>query len=112
MRGSFLGEGGNPYAEIGADRSGRTGIDFGVYGVPETYMVSGDGMIAYKFIGPMSRAGSRNDAAGRDRQSDAGRILIRPILPDHDVPTVEFMSVLAKSSPLNSNEAWWFFAIA
>jgi cytochrome c biogenesis protein CcmG/thiol:disulfide interchange protein DsbE len=50
----FLAEGGNPYAEIGADRSGRTGIDFGVYGVPETYVVRGDGVISYKFIGPLS----------------------------------------------------------
>jgi cytochrome c biogenesis protein CcmG/thiol:disulfide interchange protein DsbE len=50
----FLAEGGNPYAAIGTDRSGRTGIDFGVYGVPETYVVRGDGVISYKFIGPLS----------------------------------------------------------
>jgi cytochrome c biogenesis protein CcmG/thiol:disulfide interchange protein DsbE len=50
----FLTEGGNPYAAIGTDRSGRTGIDFGVYGVPETYVVRGDGVISYKFIGPLS----------------------------------------------------------
>jgi cytochrome c biogenesis protein CcmG, thiol:disulfide interchange protein DsbE len=50
----FLGEAGDPYARIGADTSGRTGIDFGVYGVPETYIVRGDGKIAYKFVGPMS----------------------------------------------------------
>ena len=50
----FLAEGGNPYAAIGADRSGRTGIDFGVYGVPETYVIRGDGVISYKFIGPLS----------------------------------------------------------
>lgn len=50
----FLGEAGDPYARIGADPSGRTGIDFGVYGVPETYIVKGDGKIAYKFVGPMS----------------------------------------------------------
>ena len=50
----FLAEGGNPYAAIGADRSGRTGIDFGVYGVPETYVIRGDGVISYKFIGPLT----------------------------------------------------------
>ena len=50
----FLAEGGNPYTAIGADRSGRTGIDFGVYGVPETYVVRGDGVISYKFIGPLT----------------------------------------------------------
>ena len=50
----FLREMGNPYALIGVDRSGRVGIDWGVYGVPETFVVRGDGTIAYKFIGPLS----------------------------------------------------------
>ncbi len=50
----FLEGLGNPYALIGADRSGRTGIDWGVYGVPETFIVKGDGTIAFKFIGPVS----------------------------------------------------------
>jgi cytochrome c biogenesis protein CcmG/thiol:disulfide interchange protein DsbE len=50
----FLGAEGNPYAAIGMDRSGRAGIDWGVYGVPETFVVRGDGVIAYKFVGPMS----------------------------------------------------------
>ena len=49
-----LGEMGNPYAQIGVDLSGRVGIDWGVYGVPETFVVRGDGTIAYKFIGPMT----------------------------------------------------------
>jgi cytochrome c biogenesis protein CcmG/thiol:disulfide interchange protein DsbE len=51
---SFLNDLGNPYSLIGTDRSGRTGIDFGVYGVPETFVVRADGTIAYKFIGPIS----------------------------------------------------------
>ncbi|HTJ03511.1 MAG TPA: DsbE family thiol:disulfide interchange protein [Methylovirgula sp.] len=50
----FLGEAGNPYARIGADVSGLTGIDFGVYGVPETYIVKGNGKIAYKYVGPLT----------------------------------------------------------
>lgn len=50
----FLADGGDPYATIGADRSGRTGIDFGVYGVPETFVIRGDGVISYKFIGPIT----------------------------------------------------------
>lgn len=50
----FLGELGNPYALIGVDQSGRVGIDWGVYGVPETFVVRGDGVIAHKFIGPLS----------------------------------------------------------
>lgn len=54
---SFLKGLGNPYARIGADLSGRTGIDWGVYGVPETFVVKGDGTIAYKYIGPLSPEG-------------------------------------------------------
>ncbi len=50
----FLGEAGDPYARIGADVSGLTGIDFGVYGVPETYIVKGNGKIAFKYVGPLS----------------------------------------------------------
>lgn len=50
----FLQDEGNPFARIGADPAGRTAIDFGVYGVPETFVVKGDGTIAYKFIGPLT----------------------------------------------------------
>jgi cytochrome c biogenesis protein CcmG/thiol:disulfide interchange protein DsbE len=50
----FLGRHGNPYARVGADRSGRVAIDFGVYGVPETYVVMGDGTIAYRHVGPLT----------------------------------------------------------
>jgi len=42
---------GNPYGRIGADRDGRVGIDFGVYGVPETYVIDRQGKIARKFVG-------------------------------------------------------------
>jgi cytochrome c biogenesis protein CcmG/thiol:disulfide interchange protein DsbE len=55
----FLGQGGNPFARIGLDASGRTGIDFGVYGVPETYVIRGDGTIAYRFVGPLSNESLR-----------------------------------------------------
>jgi cytochrome c biogenesis protein CcmG/thiol:disulfide interchange protein DsbE len=50
----FLGAKGDPYSSVGLDRDGRTGIDWGVYGVPETFIVKGDGTIAYKFVGPMT----------------------------------------------------------
>jgi cytochrome c biogenesis protein CcmG/thiol:disulfide interchange protein DsbE len=50
----FLGQSGDPFVRIGIDASGRTAIDFGVYGVPETYVIKGDGTIAYRFIGPLS----------------------------------------------------------
>nr|WP_246206451.1 DsbE family thiol:disulfide interchange protein [Propylenella binzhouense] len=50
----FLGALGNPYELVGADRDGRAAIDWGVYGVPETFIVR-DGIIVHKFIGPLSR---------------------------------------------------------
>ena len=45
---------GNPYAAIGVDAKGRAAIDWGVYGVPETFVVGPDGIILYKFIGPIT----------------------------------------------------------
>ena len=47
---------GDPYTRTGADIDGRVGIDWGVYGVPETFIVDRDGRIAYKHIGPITRA--------------------------------------------------------
>ncbi len=46
---------GDPYTRIGADRDGRVGIDWGVYGVPETFVVDGAGRIIYKHIGVLTR---------------------------------------------------------
>lgn len=45
---------GNPYAVVVADRDGRVGIDYGVYGVPETFVIDKVGRIAYKHIGPIT----------------------------------------------------------
>ena len=45
---------GDPYTRTGADRDGRVAIDWGVYGVPETFVVGPDGTIAYKHIGPLN----------------------------------------------------------
>jgi cytochrome c biogenesis protein CcmG/thiol:disulfide interchange protein DsbE len=50
----LIDETGNPYAGIGLDLSGRTGLDFGVYGVPETYVIDKTGHIRKKFVGPLS----------------------------------------------------------
>lgn len=50
----FLGRFGNPYAAVGVDAKGRAAIDWGVYGVPETFIVGRDGRIAYKHIGPIT----------------------------------------------------------
>lgn len=51
----FLGRNGNPYARIGVDPQGRASIDWGVYGVPETFVVGRDGRIAFKHVGPITR---------------------------------------------------------
>ena len=51
----FLEELGNPYAAIGADESGRMALNWGVYGVPETYVIDGDGNIILRFAGPITQ---------------------------------------------------------
>ena len=51
---AFLTELGNPYDAIGADSGGRTSIDWGVYGVPETFIVDAKGVIRFKHVGPLS----------------------------------------------------------
>lgn len=58
---AWLKQFGDPFARIGADRDGRVAIDFGVYGVPETFVITGDGTIIYKHVGPL------NDDAIRDK---------------------------------------------
>ena len=50
----FLNRYGNPFVATGADRNGRTAIDWGVYGVPESFVIGRDGRIAYKLIGPIN----------------------------------------------------------
>lgn len=50
----FLNRFGNPFSAVGADEKGRTSIDWGVYGVPETFLVDRDGKIAYKLVGPIT----------------------------------------------------------
>lgn len=51
---AWLGRFGDPYALSVEDRSGRVGIDYGVYGVPETYVIDKKGVIRYKQIGPVT----------------------------------------------------------
>ncbi len=51
---AFLAQMGNPYDAVGADSAGRTSIDWGVYGVPETFVVDAKGVIRVKHTGPMS----------------------------------------------------------
>ncbi|WP_380052892.1 DsbE family thiol:disulfide interchange protein [Falsihalocynthiibacter sp. SS001] len=51
---AFLDELGNPFLTMGADDTGRTGRDWGVYGVPETFVVDGEGKVLYRHAGPIS----------------------------------------------------------
>ncbi len=50
----FLTQLGNPYDRVGVDRSGRGGIEWGVYGMPETFLVDGEGRVVYKHVGPIT----------------------------------------------------------
>ena len=52
----FLQQLGDPYRKIGLDETGRTGIDFGVYGVPETYVIDKEGRIRLRHVGPLTEA--------------------------------------------------------
>lgn len=55
----FLGDLGNPFQAIGVDEAGRTAIDWGVYGVPETFVIGKDGKVAYKHVGPLTPESAR-----------------------------------------------------
>lgn len=53
---AFLAELGDPYVAVGADVTGRTGIDWGIYGVPETFIINAEGRILLRFPGPVTLA--------------------------------------------------------
>jgi len=50
----FLNDLGDPYARLAADPSGRTGLDWGLYGVPETFVIDGNGTVVKRFAGPIT----------------------------------------------------------
>lgn len=50
---AWLAELGDPFGRVGSDRDGRVGIDFGVYGVPETYVLDREGRVVYRHVGPL-----------------------------------------------------------
>ncbi|MFL5202869.1 MAG: DsbE family thiol:disulfide interchange protein, partial [Microvirga sp.] len=66
----FLGALGNPYSAVGVDPNGRASIDWGVYGVPETFIVGPDGTIRHKHIGPLT---PENFSAFKERLSQIPR---------------------------------------
>src|SRR6266567_3430648 len=65
----WLNSMGDPYTRTGADRDGRVAIDWGVYGVPETFVVGRDGRIAYKQIGPLTTKDLERDGPAPGAQA-------------------------------------------
>ena len=65
----FLGRYGNPFMAVGVDANGRAAIEWGVYGMPETFIVNGKGEIVYKHVGPISR----RDAGTQDHSRQSAR---------------------------------------
>ncbi|GAB4228761.1 MAG: DsbE family thiol:disulfide interchange protein [Methyloligellaceae bacterium] len=69
----FLGRYGNPFKAVGVDATGKTAIDWGVYGVPETFVVDGAGRIAYKHVGPIDDAVIRDKLMPAIKAARAGQ---------------------------------------
>lgn len=59
----LMEHGGNPYQHIAVDLNGRVGIDYGVYGVPETYVIDGSGTIRHRHVGPVDEGFFTNHVA-------------------------------------------------
>ena len=76
---AWIAELGNPYTRIGAD-DGRVGIDWGVYGVPETFVVDRQGRIRYKHVGPLTQADLDRKILPLDRK--AGKMIRSAAQPD------------------------------
>ncbi len=76
----FLGRYGNPFGIVGVDGNGRAAIEWGVYGVPETFIVGRDGTIVYKTGRPGHAGQYRHRAQGRDRQGARRWVLIQFVI--------------------------------
>lgn len=64
----FLAELGNSYDLIGVDPEGKVGFEWGVYGVPETFVISGEGIIIYKHVGPLTSITAETEIVARMRE--------------------------------------------
>jgi cytochrome c biogenesis protein CcmG/thiol:disulfide interchange protein DsbE len=67
----FLGSLGNPYQLVGVDDKGTAAVDWGVYGVPETFLIDGAGVIRYKWIGPITPQALKEELLPRIRSTQA-----------------------------------------
>jgi cytochrome c biogenesis protein CcmG/thiol:disulfide interchange protein DsbE len=70
----WLAQLGNPYQAIGVDHDGRTAIDWGVYGAPETFLVNPQGVVVYKLVGPLTRESWTQDFLPRLAQPARARL--------------------------------------
>jgi len=57
----YLSEEGNPYDYVGVDKKGSVGLEFGVFGLPETFLVNSSGKIIYKYLGPLTKKVFENE---------------------------------------------------
>lgn len=69
---SWLQQLGDPYVACADDRDGRTGIDWGVYGAPETFLIGADGKVLHKHLGPLSRQDWERDFVPLIRAQESG----------------------------------------
>ncbi|WP_275785763.1 DsbE family thiol:disulfide interchange protein [Pararhizobium gei] len=69
----FLGELGNPFSAVGVDPRGKAAIDWGVYGIPESYLVDANGMIVYKRVGPFDARSLREGLYPAIEKAVAGK---------------------------------------
>ena len=65
---------GNPYSATLVDPDGRTGIDFGVYGVPETFVIDGEGIVRFRQAGPLTAEALEKRVLPLMRQLEMGRV--------------------------------------
>jgi cytochrome c biogenesis protein CcmG, thiol:disulfide interchange protein DsbE len=68
----WLARYGDPYAEIAVDYEGRTAIDYGVYGAPESFLIGADGTVLYKHIGPLTWDAVQREILPRIQQAQGG----------------------------------------
>ena len=57
----YLEDDGNPYDFVGVDADGLIGLEFGVFGLPETYLINEEGKIIFKFMGPITKDVLKNE---------------------------------------------------
>lgn len=73
---AFLAELGNPYVAVGTDPKAKTGLDWGVYGVPETFLIDASGRITFRFAGPLTERSI--EAQLKPAMAAAGMVLPPP----------------------------------